>query len=65
MKKLEEQVAETAQMLPNAKNRIESALEDLKSFLSEYESNEELRASEDWATAEATLAEATAFVETI
>ena len=65
IKKMEEQVAETAQMLPNTKTRIETALEDLKGFLSEHEQNEELVASEDWKTAEATLAEALAFVETI
>jgi hypothetical protein len=52
-------------MLPNTKTRIETALEDLKGFLSEHEQNEELVASEDWKTAEATLAEALAFVETI
>lgn len=65
IKKMEEQVAETAQMLPNAKIRIESALEDLKNLMSENEENEELKAGEDWKAAEQTLAEAMAFVETI
>ena len=65
VKKMEEQVAETAQMLPNAKTRIESAIEDLKSMLSSNEGDAELIASEDWKAAEATLAEVTAFVETI
>lgn len=52
-------------MLPNTKTRIGSAIEDLKNFMSENEENEELIAGEDWITAEQTLAEATAFVETI
>ena len=62
---MEEQIAETAQMLPNAKTRLEAALEDLKNFLGDNESSEELVASEDWKAAEAVLAEATAFIETI
>ena len=65
VKKMEEQWAETAQMLPNTKLRIESALEDLKMLMSANEENEELKASEDWKAAEQTLAEASAFVETI
>jgi len=65
IKKMEEQVAETAQMLPNAKTRLEAALEDLKGFLGDNEQNEELVASEDWKAAEATLAEAAAFIESI
>lgn len=52
-------------MLPNCKIRIETALEDLKNFMSENEQSEELVQSEDWTAAEQTLAEATAFVETI
>ena len=64
-KKMEEQIAETAQMLPNTKTRLLSALEDLQNFLGENDSNEELKATEDWKTAEQTLAEVTAFVETI
>ena len=63
--KMEEQWAETAQMLPNTKLRIESAIEDLKMLMSANEGNEELKAGEDWKAAEMTLAEATAFVETI
>lgn len=53
------------QMLPNCKTRIESAIEDLKTFMSENEENESLKTSEDWQTAEAALAESTAFFETI
>lgn len=45
-------IAETAQMLPNCKNRIETAIEDLKSFMSENEENDELKQGEDWKTAE-------------
>ena len=52
-------------MLPNSKTRIENALEDLKSFMSEHDEDEELKATEDWQTAEKTLAEVMAFVETI
>jgi hypothetical protein len=52
-------------MLPNSKVRIENALEDLKNFMSEHEENDELKATEDWQAAEATMAEVLAFVETI
>lgn len=65
IRKMQEQILETAQMLPNSKIRIENALEDLKSFMSEHEENDELKATEDWITAEQTLAEVTAFVDTI
>ena len=65
IKKMEEQVADTTQMLPNGKIRIDNALEDLKNVLSENEGNDELKASEEWKTAEQTLAEVLAFVETI
>ena len=65
IKKMEEQWAETAQMLPNTKMRIEAALEDLKMLMSANEEQEELKASEDWKAAEQTLAEASAFVEKI
>ena len=45
IKKMSEQVFETTQMLPNTKTRIETALEDLKSFLSEHEENDDLKAT--------------------
>ena len=48
IKKMEEQVAETAQMLPNAKARVETALEELNNMMSEHEDNAELKASEEW-----------------
>jgi hypothetical protein len=62
---MEEQVSETAQMLPNTKTRIQSALEELKNLLTDAGDNEELVATEDWKVAEQTLAEVTAFIETI
>ena len=65
IKKMNEQILETAQMLPNSKARIENALEELKNFMSENEENDELKSTEDWQTAEATLAEVMAFIETI
>ena len=65
IRKMEEQWAETAQMLPNTKMRIEGALEDLKMLMVANEGQAELVASEDWKAAEQTLAEASAFVETI
>ena len=52
-------------MLPNAKTRIETALEDLEGFLGSNQENAELVASEDWKAAEQALAEVKAFVETI
>jgi len=52
IKKMSEQVFETTQMLPNTKTRIETALEDLKSFLSEHEENDDLKAAEEWKVAE-------------
>ncbi len=65
IKKMNEQIMETAQMLPNSKTRIENAIEDLKNFMSEHEENDELKVTEDWQVAEQTLAEVVAFVETI
>ena len=52
-------------MLPNTKVRIESAIEDLKMYMSTYEDNQSFNTTEDWKAAEQTLAEACAFVETI
>ena len=65
IKKMEEQWAETAQMLPNTKMRIEGALEDLKMLMSANEDQEEMKATEDWKVAEQILAEALAYVDTI
>jgi len=52
-------------MLPNCKTRIEGAQEELQNFLSENEDNNEMKETEEWKLAEQTLAEVTAFVETI
>lgn len=52
-------------MLPNTKTRIENAFEELKNFMSEHEEDEALKETEDWKLAEQTLAEISAFVETI
>jgi hypothetical protein len=52
-------------MLPNTKTRIQGALEDLKNVMCENELNEELKTTEDWKVADQTLAEVTAFIETI
>ncbi len=49
---MEEQWAETAQMLPNTKMRIEGALEDLKMLMSANDDQEEIKATEDWKAAE-------------
>ena len=65
IKKMQECVHETAQILPNCKSRIESTMEDLQNLLSENENNDELKETEDWKIAEQVLAEVTAFVETI
>ena len=62
---MEEQVSETAQMLPNSKTRIHNAIEDLTALLNENDINEELKTSEEWKVAEQILAEVTNFVETI
>ncbi|CDW71447.1 beta-tubulin folding cofactor a [Stylonychia lemnae] len=62
---MNECILETSQMLPNTKTRIENALEDLKNFMSEHEENDEMKTTEDWQTAEQTLAEVMAFVESI
>ena len=50
-------------MVPNCKTRIQAALEDLENFLIDYDSNVELKESEDWKVAEQTLAEVKAFYE--
>lgn len=49
----ENELAETMQMLPNSKTRIENSLDELQSLMGEHEGNEELEASEEWAAAKA------------
>lgn len=65
VRRAEEGLAETVQMLPNCKTRIMAALSEVEGLIEQNAANEELVQHEDWATANATLAEATAFVETI
>lgn len=65
IKKMEDQIAETAQMLPNAKSRIEIAVEDLQSFMGDIEETEETAATEEWKDAQQSLASAVAFAQTI
>lgn len=65
IKKVEGLVAETAQMVPNCKTRIESALQDLENLLADLDDNAELKETEDWQTAEQLLAEVKAFAETM
>jgi len=38
-------------MLPNTKDRIETALEDLNGLMGEHEGNDVVEASEEWAAA--------------
>ena len=62
---MKDQIAETAQLLPSCKTKIETAIEDLKNYMSQHEENDEMKDVEDWKTAEQTLAEAMAYAETI
>jgi tubulin-specific chaperone A len=61
----EREVADTLQMLPNSKTRIENALEELQGLMSEHEGNEEIEAAEEWTVAKAQVEESAAFAETI
>ena len=65
LKRMNEAVAETAQMLPLCKTKIETNIEALRSHMESNDENEELKEAEDWAAADAALAEATAYLETI
>lgn len=62
---MQDLVAETAQMVPNCKTRIQSALEDLENLLTDLDGDAELKETEDWKTAEKLLAEVKAFAETL
>ena len=64
IKKMQEQVAETAQIIPTCRVKIEGCLEDLKNFMTDHEEDNEMKEAEEWKLAEQTLAEVTAFVET-
>ena len=64
-KKMQDLIAETAQMIPNCKTRIQGALEDLENLMQDLDDNAELKETEDWKTAEQLLAEVKAFAETM
>lgn len=65
IRRAEEGVAETMQMLPNCQSRINVAAEDVRNVLDENEANDELKQTEEWQLANSTLNEALAFLETI
>jgi len=65
LRRAEESVAETMQMLPITHSKINAAVEDVRNLLDENDSNEELKQTEDWQLANSTLNEALAFLETI
>lgn len=52
IKKMEGLVAETAQMVPNCKTRVQASLDDLENLLTDLDDNAELKETEDWKTAE-------------
>lgn len=65
IRRAEESVAETMQMLPICHSKINAVVEDVRNLLDENESNEELKQAEEWQLANSTLNEALAFLETI
>lgn len=65
IRRAEESVAETMQMLPITHSKINAAVEDVRNLLDENESNEEFKQTEEWQLANSTLNEALAFLETI
>ena len=65
IRRAEEAVAETMQMLPITHSKINAAVEDVRNLLDENEANEELKQTEDWQQSNTTLNDALAFLETI
>ena len=65
IRRAEEAVAETMQMLPITHSKINAAVEDVRNLLDENEANEELKQTEDWQLSNTTLNDALAFLETI
>ena len=71
IKKMQEQVTETAETLATCKPRIEAAIDDLENVLATFEEQPDaeaktlLKESPEWQQAEAAIAEAKAFVEAI
>nr|AHG99262.1 beta-tubulin cofactor A [Euplotes focardii] len=56
---------ESLDLLPDCKNKIESALEDLKGLVEDYEDTEEYKESDEGQNANGIIAEASEFIETI
>ena len=48
IRRAEESVAETMQMLPITHSKINAAVEDVRNLLDENEPNDELKQTEDW-----------------
>ena len=70
IKKMQEQVQETTETLLQCKPRIENAIDDLENLIATYEEDQGemlniLKETTEWQQAEATIAEAKAFVDTI
>ena len=71
IKKLQEQVTETAETLATCKPRIEAAIDDLENVLATFEELPDgepktlLKEAPEWSQAEAAIAEAKAFVDAI
>ena len=71
IKKMQEQVTETAETLATCKPRIEAAIDDLENVLATFEELPDgepktlLKEAPEWSQAEAAIAEAKAFVDAI
>ena len=71
IKKMQEQVTETAETLATCKPRIEAAIDDLENVLATFEELPDgepktlLKEATEWSQAEAAIAEAKAFVDAI
>jgi tubulin-specific chaperone A len=57
--------AETEQLIPNCKTRIEQAIDDLEGVMAEKEEVEGIKETAEWKAAEPLVEEAKAFLETI
>ena len=58
-------MAETLEMLPNTKLRIESSLEDMKTYMEELEDNEEITELIEWTDAKTQVETSEKFLEEI
>ena len=61
----EDQVAETAAVLPSCATKIQNGIPELEGVMDECRDNEEITSTEDWQNAEAVLAQAKLFLESI